>query len=95
MAGKLSVTHDPDRQRYELLSGDDVVGHIDYRQQGETLALFHTEIEPALRGRGLGARLVAGALADIRSRDLHVQPLCWFVREYIERNADERDLLAQ
>src|SRR3954471_6171458 len=75
----LAVTHDAERQRYEIARDGDVVGHIDYRQNGDTLAFVHTEVRPELRGGTIGTQLVAGALQDVRSRGLRVQPVCWFV----------------
>jgi predicted GNAT family acetyltransferase len=45
-----------------------------------------------LRGRGLGYRLVRGALDEVRRLNLKVVPECWFVREVIERNAEFQDL---
>ena len=35
----------------------------------------------------------AGALADIRARDLRVVPHCPFVIDYIRRHPEERDLV--
>ena len=89
----LAVRHDPDRRRYEIVSGADVVGHIDYRQDGDTLAFVHTEVEPALRGGRIGTQLVAEALDDVRARGLRVRPVCSFVHAYIARHPQQRDLL--
>ena len=88
------VRHNPDEQRYELFLDERRVGFIDYRPQGEALAFVHTEIEPALRGRGLGARLVAGALDDVRERGGRVVPLCWFVAQFIGDNPEYAELVA-
>jgi len=48
-----------------------------------------------VEGRGLAARLVAGALDDIRARGLHVVPICPFVSSYISRHPDYGDLVAR
>ena len=88
------VRHDPDEQRYELLLDGRRVGFVDYRPGGDALAFVHTEIEPALRGRGLGTQLVAGALDDVRERGGRVVPLCWFVAEFIRDNPDYAELVA-
>jgi len=37
--------------------------------------LVHTEVAPSAEGKGVGSRLVAGALDDIRARGLRVVPL--------------------
>jgi predicted GNAT family acetyltransferase len=88
------VRHNPDEQCYELFLNDRRVGFIDYRRRDETLAFVHTEIEPELRGGGLGARLVAGALDDVRERGGRVVPHCWFVAEFIGRNPEYARLIA-
>ncbi|MBD0337863.1 MAG: N-acetyltransferase [Thermoleophilia bacterium] len=88
------VRHNPDEQRYELFLAERRVGFLDYRPQGEAWAFVHTEVEPELRGRGLGSRLVAGALDDVRGRGGHVVPLCWFVAAFIGDNPDYAELVA-
>jgi len=89
------VRDNPDERRYELLVGDSVVGEIQYRlrRSSDRIALRHTEISPSLEGQGLGSRLVAGALDDIRSRGLHVVPICPFVRAYLRRHPEYADLV--
>jgi predicted GNAT family acetyltransferase len=89
------VRDDADYPRYELLVDGDVVGEILYRSFADRIALIHTEVSPSVEGRGLGARLVAGALDDIRTRGLHVVPICPFVSSYISRHPDYGDLLAR
>ena len=65
-----------------------------YRREGDRIAFTHTEVPEALEGQGVGSRLIAGALADVRERGLKVVPLCSFVRHYIETHAEAQDLLA-
>ena len=80
--------------RYELWVGGAVAGFADYIVQGDTVVLPHTVIDPSRRGQGLGAVLVQGALDDIRAAGRTVIPSCWYVREYIEANPEQQDLLA-
>lgn len=89
-----SVQNAEDRSRYELVLDGQVVGIADYRDDGRRVVMPHTEITPQLRGRGLGDVLVAGALDDLRSQGRTVVPACWFVAEFIERNADYGDMVA-
>ena len=85
-ADEPAVRHDAAEQRYELLLDGRVIGRIDYRVRPERVALVHTEIEPSLRGRGLGTRLVEGALRDLRERGVRVVPLCPFIAGYIRHH---------
>ena len=57
-----------EEQRYELWLGDGLAGEIEYASDATTIALIHTEISPALEGKGLAVQLVSAALDDIRTR---------------------------
>ncbi len=89
----VEITNAPDRSRYELRIDGRVVGVADYRAEGGTLVFPHTEIDPAMRGRGLGARLVGAALDDVRARGGTVVPRCWFVARFIDDHPEYRSLV--
>ena len=84
----------PDNHRYELRSGDQLVGFIDYRLHGEVITLVHTEVFPAFSGQGHAAVLARGALDDARARGLTVVPSCPYVASYIAKHPDYADLVA-
>ncbi len=91
------VVDRPDQQRYELVEDGRVLGFADYRPlAGDELVLEfpHTVIDPAERGRGLGAVLVEGAMADVRRRGAKVRPTCWYVAEWLSGHPDQQDLVA-
>ena len=94
-SAQASVRDNPAELRYELVVGGDVVGKILYRRSPDRIELVHTEVSPALEGQGLGSRLVAGALDDIRARGSHVLPICPFVRAYIRRHSEYDDLVVR
>jgi predicted GNAT family acetyltransferase len=84
----LSVRDNPDRSRYEIYDGEQLVGFAEYKLAGERIAFIHTEVVPAFGGRGLAKRLVTEGLDDARRRGLAVLPFCPFVRSFIAKNAD-------
>ena len=88
------VRRNDDRDRYEIFVDDRLVGLTEYHLEGGALVFPHTEIDPAMRGRGLGAELVRGALDDVRGSGLDVVPRCWFVAEFIDKHPEYEDLLA-
>jgi uncharacterized protein len=90
----LRVVDNPQASRYELWLGATRAGVIKYRSRPGAVLLVHTEVDPAFEGRGLGAKLVAGALDDVRRRGLRIVPLCPFVRSYLERHPEDADLIA-
>jgi predicted GNAT family acetyltransferase len=65
-----------------------------YRRQGDVLLLTHTEVPPALEGRGIAAALVKAALDWARAEGLRVRPLCSYVVTYMRRHPETQDLLA-
>jgi predicted GNAT family acetyltransferase len=67
---------------------------IDYiiNNQG-TIFLTHTEVPPALQGKGVGQELVRQILADVERRGLKVVPSCPFVASYMKRHPETMHLL--
>lgn len=91
----MEVRDNPEESRYELLDGGEVVGEILYRRYPDRIVLVHTEVSPALEGRGLASDLVVGALDDIRANGLRVVPVCPFVRAYLRKHPEYNDLLGR
>lgn len=82
-----------ERHRFEL----EEQGHIAfaaYALEGDVITLTHTVVPSSMQGNGVGSRLVAGALAQVRARGLRVIPQCPFVAAYIARHPEWKDLLA-
>jgi predicted GNAT family acetyltransferase len=87
------VQDDPAGNRYELLIDGVRGGDLHYLPTRGAVVLVHTEIAPDLEGQGFGGRLIAGALEDLRTRELIIIPVCPFVRSYLERHPEYADLL--
>jgi uncharacterized protein len=66
-----------------------------YQQRTGSLILIHTEVAQEFGSQGVGSRLAAGTLDDIRARGLLVTPLCPFIAQYIERHPEYGDLIAE
>ncbi len=96
MNANVTLRHNPDRLRYEVLLDDEVVGFADHVVRGDGVEVFpHTVITPAHEGKGLAGRLVRYALDDVRSRGVRISPTCWYVAGWIDRHPDYVDLLAE
>ena len=93
MTASAQVRDNPQQQRFELDSEEGTAVAL-YRWDDDIMVLFHTEVPRALRGHGIGEELVRGVLDEARRRKLKVVPLCWFVREFVERNPEYRDVMA-
>jgi predicted GNAT family acetyltransferase/glutaredoxin len=88
------VVNDAGANRYELLLDGRRIGLLAYHRRKNRIALTHTEVNAACKGRGFGSRLAAAALDDAREQGLAVVPLCPFIAGYIERHPEYRDLVA-
>ena len=77
--------------RFELPL-DGAVAVLDYTRRGQVLALNHAGVPGAFEGRGVGSRLVGGALALIRARGERMIPRCSFVVAYLQRHPEFDDL---
>ncbi len=88
-----AVSDDRQCRRFEL----DVAGtkaFIDYRRAGNVVTLAYAYVPADLRGRGVGAALIAGALDLVRDRGEKVIPECSYVAAYLARHPRDQDLLA-
>jgi uncharacterized protein len=94
MRDDVRVTDNADQRRYEIYLGDTRAGFLSYRAEKDRIVLVHTEIAPELQGGGLGTRLVAAALEDVRARGLSIVPRCPFVVDYIRDHPEAAALVA-
>jgi uncharacterized protein len=88
------VRNNREAGRFEL-EVDGHLAHADYRQEGEVTVFTHTVVPAALQGQGIGSRLVAGALAQVRAEGGKVRPLCTFVARYIAGHPEWRNLVVE
>lgn len=95
MAHEITVTRNPDRNRYEAtFAGDSTVaGFVDYQETHELVALTHTEVDAAFEGRGVANALARAALDDVRARDHKALVICPFILGWLRRHPEYRDLL--
>ena len=84
-----------DRDRFELLDGDEVVGFIQYTRRPGQISFLHTEIDDEHEGEGLASELAAAALDTARDDGLAVLPFCPFVNSYIRRHPEYLDLVPE
>ena len=87
-----AVINNPNLGRYELA----VEGHVAaayYHRSNGVVTFDHTEVPPELGGKGIGSKLVKGALDQVRADGLRVVAECPFVKSWIEKHPDYRDLL--
>jgi uncharacterized protein len=90
----MDVRHEPDRHRFfvEVMGG---TAELAYRRPDDaTVELVHTEVPEAAEGQGIAGKLAQTAFAWARREGLRVVPTCPFVRKWLERHPEERDLVS-
>ena len=58
-----------------------------YERTPTALRLIHTEVPDAVRGQGVGSRLVSGVLHLAEQSGLKIIPLCPFVIEFLKAHS--------
>jgi predicted GNAT family acetyltransferase len=92
MSEMSDVLNNKAQHRYELA----VDGHVAatyYSLADGVITFIHTEVPPELGGKGVGSRLIKGALDQVRADGLKVIAQCPFVKAFIEKRPEYQDLL--
>ena len=87
-----TVSDNSAHQRYELA----LDGHLaatSYKIADGVITFIHTEVPPELGGKGIGSKLIKGALDQVRAKGLKVVAQCPFVKAYVDKHPDYADLL--
>jgi len=82
--------------RVEALVDGKVVGFSEYHVERDgTLCFFHTEVDDDREGQGIGGQLAAGVIEVAREEGVQIIPECSFIRSYLQRHEDARDVVAE
>jgi predicted GNAT family acetyltransferase len=87
-----AVSDNAAQHRFEL----ELDGHIAatyYERADGVITFVHTEVPPELGGKGIGSKLVKGALDQVRASGLKVVAQCPFVKAWIDKHPEYADLL--
>ena len=89
-----TVTHNPDKSRYEIHVDDVFAGFTQAFEDGDVVTFPHTVVFDEFEGQGLASELVTEALDDIRVRGKLVIATCPYVSRFIDKHPEYKDLLA-
>ncbi len=89
----VEVRDNPKLHRFEVDLGGDTYAVAEYNLLSGKIMFTHTEVPNAFEGRGIGTALIQAGLSAARERGLQVIPACHFFASYIQRHAEEQDLL--
>lgn len=86
------IVDNPALRRFELVE-DGHTAFLIYERLGDSIRLVHTEVPSALRGKGVGSKLVAATLRWAEQNNLRVIPLCPFVIEYLKAHTEHLQIV--
>lgn len=79
-------TTGPDR--FEIQVDGAAAGFAEFVDHEGSRVFFHTVIDPAYKGQGLGGIVVGRALEATRDEGLRIVPECSFVKAYVEKHPE-------
>ena len=91
----LVVAHEPEHHRFVVHAPEGTAELRYSERKPNRLVLIHTEVPAVMGGRGIASRLAHDALEYARAHNAKVVPLCPFVRAYIGRHPEYRDLVSE
>lgn len=86
------VTNNPEQKRFEAT----VDGHlavVEYILAADRIVFSHTEVAPALTGKGVAGQVARVALEYAQSHKLKVLPICPYMAGFIRRHPEYKELL--
>ena len=89
----VSVQDSPERHRFEVLVDGESRGFAAYRLREGAVVITHSEVDPELRGHGVGQELARRSLDLVRERGDRVVPQCPFFARYVAEHPEYADLV--
>ena len=94
MENEISVVDAKDSSRYEAHDDDgNLMGFVDYKLFGSSIAFLHAETLPEYRGRGVAGKIAVKSLDDARDAGLRVKPACPFYKDFLTSHTEYADIV--
>lgn len=90
----ITFDHDEERETFEAIIGNERAV-LEYRGNKEgKFFITHTEVPPALQGKGIAGILVKHVFDYIRENNMRMIPVCPYVKSYLKKHPEHMDLVA-
>ena len=80
--------NDAGRGKFYILEGQDQAAEMEVALADNILTVFHTEVAPAMEGKGLAKQLLEAMTNHARQHHLKVKPLCSYVHTQFKRHRE-------
>jgi predicted GNAT family acetyltransferase len=87
--------HSGHRGAFVWLQDGKRLAEMTYTVAGTRVIIDHTQMDDALRGKGVGGKLVRAAVEWARAENQRLLPLCPFARSVFDKNPDYEDVLVK
>jgi predicted GNAT family acetyltransferase len=88
----IKVTNNEQEMQFETIVGDDKAVMV-YRWYHGDLAIMHTEVPEAGRGKGYSNALAEYAIAFAKEKNIKLKVYCHFMQGYMKRHPEYKDLI--
>jgi predicted GNAT family acetyltransferase len=89
----IKVTNNEQEMQFETVVGDDKAVMV-YRWYHGDLAIMHTGVPEAGRGKGYSNALAEYAITFARERNIKLKVYCTFMQSYMKRRPEHNDLIS-
>ena len=88
----IQVTNNEQEMQFEAIVSDDKAVMV-YRWYHGDLAIMHTEVPEAGRGKGYSNALAEYAIAFAKEKNIKLKLYCVFMQGYMKRHPEYNDLI--
>ncbi len=74
---------------FKLWEDGQEIGQMDIGILGDSMRVYHTEVDPAYEGKGMARKLLDAMVGYVRENHLKVTPLCEYVHAQFKRHPEE------
>ena len=86
----ITVRHNPDRDRFEILDAGNVIGKAAYKEYDGGASperiFYHTVINEEYGGQGLAGQLATVALDETVKAGVGIVPVCPFIKKFLAKH---------
>ncbi|MET0752609.1 MAG: GNAT family N-acetyltransferase [Pyrinomonadaceae bacterium] len=93
---KIKIQEHKNKGAFYIEEDGEWVAEMTYKREGlRKIVIDHTEVDEALRNKGVGKRMVEAAVKYARKNNLLIKPTCPFVKKVMEASEDYEDVLTR
>lgn len=91
----IKIVFNKDEKRSEAYDGDKQIGMCEYREDGENINIYHTEVDPNYGGMGLAGKLLDEVVDAARNENIKIIPTCSYAVKKFDEGPKYEDVDAR